>query len=81
LTTLSLCQQSRLILTPRLAPSASLHIERCAKRYGNKYRWCDRIDGEKYALSGHAPDRQNPVNLEKLAVNIWMLFMTQNLST
>jgi hypothetical protein len=39
---------------------------------------CDPIDGRQGAFSCHAPDRQNPVDLEKLAADIPVPYLNQD---
>jgi hypothetical protein len=41
-------------------------------------RRCNQIDGEQVAISSHARDRQNPVDLAKLATDISMPYLTQD---
>jgi hypothetical protein len=40
-------------------------------------RRCNQIDGKQGAFSGHASDRQNPVDLAKLATDISMSYLPQ----
>ena len=41
-------------------------------------RRCAQIDGKQGAFSGHARDRQNPVDLAKLAADIPVPYLTQD---
>lgn len=38
---------------------------------------CDLINGKQGAFSGHSRDRQNPIDLTKLAADIWLSLALQ----
>ena len=53
------------------------HIDRSVERRGAESRRCNQIVGKQGASSGHARDRQNPIDLAKLGKDISMSNLTQ----